>query len=311
MIGVGLLVPLDLRKVVRMFSLRTRSLTVIVLFLTVAPAPAQTTLRFKHKAGDKTAYTTTQQNTIKLDILGQETTVESTVTLDWTLHVLEVADGRATVAYKMDRIRLTTTDGATGNKQTTDSDDPKTITKDSDKKVFAALKKDGIRATLDERGLIKVLKVPDEILEEFKAAGAPADALADVARQLFEPMCLTLPADAVAKGQGWRGGQIETPQIGGKVKQEQACTYQGTVKRDGKALEQIDLKPTVTVVTDPKSKATTKGKGDGTGTLLFDNTAGRVVEATQTVNLTLEVDGGAGAMTAMKSKQTTTLKLRQ
>jgi hypothetical protein len=272
---------------------------VILLFVSAGPAEAQAQLRWKFKAGDKVAYTTESKSSIKS--LGQE--LEMQMTVDWTLHVVCVgADSKAALVCKLDRFRMTDADG-----KLIDSADDKTITREDDKVSTKAMMNKGISLTMDALGQLENVQLPAELVEQNKKTMYPPTP-EQLLLQLFMPVRLVLPNEAVAKAKEWKSSPFDASLGATKAKMELAFTSQGTVKRDGKSLEKIGIKAAVTTdKTDDKGKT----EGEGEGTVLFDAAAGRVVEQTLQAITKSSFDSGNGVTLTMTLRETKTLKLRE
>src|SRR5262249_6666756 len=79
------------------------------------PAPAQTTLRYKFKEGDKLRYAMEQKTNMEMMVAGQNIQMEIGQNVGMTWNVLSVGkDGKAKITQKFDRIRFTMEGGPTG-----------------------------------------------------------------------------------------------------------------------------------------------------------------------------------------------------
>jgi hypothetical protein len=278
------------------------------LLLAARPVHAQTTLRYQFNAGDKIPYTMEQKASIKTEIAGKQTDTKIDLTVDWTWHVTAVAaDGKASVTYNVDRMRSVYDDGS-GNKIIMDSDDDKSMKTPEDKAAFKAMRDKGITMTVDVLGQVDNVQFPAELLEQFKKS-MELPPVEELVRQLFTPVALVLPREAVSKGQGWKAKPFVGSVGLSKLTIETAFSDQGTVPHDGKMLQQIAVKPTMTVEkADAKEGAKVESQGDGT--ILFDNASGRIVDTTLTLNAKMSLDAGAGMTLKMTTRETRTLKVR-
>lgn len=287
-----------------------RSLTLLVgaaLLLAARPAQAQTTLRYQFKAGDKIPYTMEQKASIKTDVAGKQSNLQIQLTVDWTWHVTAVGnDGKAEVTYKVDRMRSVTDDGG-GHKMSVDSDDDKTMTTPQDKAALKVMKDKGITMNVDPLGRVDNVQFPPELLEQFRQnKDVPVD---ELVRQLFMPVALVLPKEAVNKGQGWHAKPFEGNVGVGRLTIQTAFTDQGLMQQGGKTLEQIAVKPTLSVE-KADAKQGEKVESQGEGTILFDNGAGRIVATSLTLNAATSLDAGNGMTVKMTTRETRTLTIR-
>jgi hypothetical protein len=275
----------------------------VVLFM-VPRAGAQTELRFKFKAGDKLAYTTEQKGAVKTDFGGKQTDSTSNLTVDWTIDVVSVADGKAVLTYKIDRLRSAY--DFSGVKTTVDTDDEKTIKSDDDKAAFKSLKEKGVKLTINTLGQVDKFELPPEMLAQIKKdeGSLPID---ELVRQMFTPVLVVFPKEGVKKGQNWKSKPAEAMIGVSKIKMEIAFTYDGTVERDARPLEKIAVKVSSLLEKDEKAD---KVEITGDGMVLFDNAAGRIAETTLTVTSKMRIDAGGGVTGTMTTQETRTMKPR-
>jgi hypothetical protein len=93
------------------------------------------------------------------------------------------------------------------------------------------------------------------------------------------------------------------------MKVEIANTLDAPVKRDGKELQRVSMKPKITLESKENSPAQIKLKSqDNKGTAYFDNAVGRLVETNMAQKLEMTVSV-MGMELGQKMDQTVTLKL--
>ncbi len=273
------------------------------MHLASAVAQTPTTLRYQFKAGDDVYYTSIVKTTVKGTGKGQSTSFEIVATLDWRLKVLEAGkNGDATIVYTVDRFQMMGIEGMR-KKQIMDTNNLHANgNSESELTMWKAVKKSGLaRVIKDPLGRTTAVK----ILVDVK--GKEKEALEDVVRGQCDPILLVFSEQGLSKGQNWKGPPVGFDRDGIKTTLEQTFVYQGSVTLDGKNLEKVEIWPTLT---SSDMKGIAKFKSDGKGIAFFDKGAGRLVEANQTINLTVEVDLGDGQTRTTTVRHETTLKLR-
>ena len=286
---------------------------IVVLAFTAAPTPAQTTLRYKFKEGDKLHYVLDQDMTTTIGIKGKETDTRLHVIWDLEWAVLKVdGGGSGTVEIKIARARMLL-DGPAG-KAAADSDDKnepdnalrKTMA--ASVKVMAAME---LRGTILPTGEMKNVRATEETLKAMKDLGGAKtqdDLLnSDMARSM--QFATAFPSDAIAKGKTW-AKKIETKAGFGKTITENTSTYEGPIEKDGLMLEKVSLKLAMKIEPDAKPAIKAEIKDlKSNGYLLFDNKAGRLIDTVtnQRTEMVLEVMGMSFNQTI---EQSVTIRLK-
>jgi hypothetical protein len=294
-----------------MVLIRPRSAVVLAVILGVCGrVQAQTTLRYKVKEGDQVRYVIEQKIALTVRNKSEIIPLDTNHTIDVLQTVKSVdKDGKAQLTRKCERWRMTM--AAPGLKAEVDS-------KDNRKPEFiASLVAPIIRATagaeftmtMDARGEISNIKMPEVVLKQLK--GTPLPSLSDTfseegLQRLMSENGLVLPTGGVAKGDSW-DHKTDMKKPIGLIKVTNSNTYQGAVKRGGQDLELINVKVQMSLVPAAPAKVVFKMKvDDATGTMYFDNAGGRLVEWSTRQVLTLQQPGLSERMDT-----TITLKLNQ
>jgi hypothetical protein len=286
------------------------------LCFATAEAQAQTLLRYKFKTGDKLQYVMEQKMNMKMDFGGQQITAETTQTVELSWNITGVEpDGKAKMTQRIDRIKFDMNGPPPIGKVEYDSKTGKEaegaiggiVTP-----IFKAMAGAEFTATMDARGDVSNIKVPEKLTETIKkAGGAPGfDQMfgEDALKQMVGQGGLVLPEKAVAKDATW-SKDLEMKLPFGNMKVDTKYTYDGPAAEGGKMLEKITMKPKVTMAPAAGAQVAIKMKDqDGTGTALFDNQAGRLVETSMKQTMEMEINVG-GMMGTQKMEQTATLKL--
>ncbi len=285
-------------------------LLLLAMFCTgEAAQEPKVTLRFKFKQGETLRYAVTVDLTIKGSATGKDVDGGGLVKFTYSLHTLSVRpDGKARLALKFERMQMSME--VAGEKVAFDTDDETTLPDQGAVDAFKAVREQGILLTLDGEGRSTDVKFPEAWEKKLKDSNGPFD--------LFNlpgkggsvlPAELVLPTEAVVKGQGWRSEGIEIPTAVGKLKRDNAFSYEGSVTRGGRKLEKIGARSKITFRADPNAEVKGSVKApEGPGTLYFDNRAGRLIEAQQSQEMEMAFEANCETV-KMKMQMQMKLKL--
>ena len=291
-------------------------LALLALACTAERASAQTTLRYKFNKGEKLNYVMEQKVKMSMSVAGQDIDVDVGQTIDMTWNVKDVdAQGKAKLTQKFDRVRFNMSGGPVG-KIDYDSKDGKDIEGPLGKFIgpmLKALSDVELNLTMDAQGKVSDVTVPDKIVEALKKAPGGGAGLGEMfseegLKHMMDQSGLILPKDAIAKGSSWdQKMDLKTGQMAMKV--EIVNTLDAPVKRDGKELQRVSMKPKITLESKENSPAKIElKKQDNNGTAYFDNSAGRLVETNMVQKLEMAISV-MGMELGQKMDQTVTLKL--
>jgi hypothetical protein len=289
-------------------------LTVLLAAGAADRAAAQTTLRYKFKKGEKLNYVMEQKMNMAMTVMGNDINMDMGQTIDMIWDIKDVdADGRAKMIQKIDRIRFKMGGGQVGNVEFDSKEDkePEGPVAKALAPIFKALAGAEIGLSMDAQGKVSDVTVPENVTKALKgpaAAGLGEMFSEDGLKHMMDQSGLVVPKDAISKGKTWdQGMEMKSPI--GKMKIEIANTFDGQVKRDGKELERVAMKPKITIEAGEDAKIQVKLKSqDSKGSAYFDNTAGRLVETNLVQNMEMAVSL-AGQELTQKLKQTVSLKL--
>jgi hypothetical protein len=273
---------------------------------------AQTTLRYQFTKGEKLHYVLEQKVTMSVKELSAE--FGNIFDVTWTVQDVD-AEGKAKMTHTFDRVRFKMGGGAIG-KVEYDSQDGKQIEGPAGKALnplFKAFTGAQISLTMDPQGKISNMVVPESLLQVLRKAPGAGAGLGELfseegLKKSMDRSRPLLPKDPVAKGAVWEQ-KLEEKTRAGVTRVEITNTLESPVKRDGKELEKVSMKPKITIEADPDApvRYTVKSQ-DNTGAAYFDNAAGRLVESNMTVKIeTIAAFGGREV--SQKMEQTVTLKL--
>jgi hypothetical protein len=130
-------------------------------------------------------------------------------------------------------------------------------------------------------------------------------------KNMMQQSSISFPKEPVSKGKTWNK-TVEVKLPFGVMKLATTYTYQGPETRNNMKLERIDSKSQVSI--EPGEGAANISlkikSADVQGTIYFDNAAGRMIEASQTQKMLMEVSA-MGQMFDSTQDQTMTMKLVQ
>lgn len=280
-----------------------RVLATMALVGALSPAArAQVKLEYKPAEGTTLKFKTVAKVDQVLTVAGNEVkTGSQTDVLTTSAHGKRKGDGTLPIEITIDSIRSKIT--IQGQEYVVDS-------ADKDPKIdFEALAFVGelVKATrgasytvvLDAKNNVKFVEGTEKNLA--KAGDLPPQAAAELKSRFdaerikreFEQEHGNLPDGLVREGEPWE--RTETSDISGgqSLTLKKKYEYKGTVTKDGKTLDKIDVKVLdVTYKMDPPAEAPAKvTKSDlkvasSDGTILFDREAGAVVEHAEKYRLT-------------------------
>jgi hypothetical protein len=282
--------------------------------LCAAPVPDDADLRYKFKEGDKLGYELEQKVKMEMSIGGQDIIVDMDMTMTCTWKIDSVdKDGKAKMTQTISRIQLKMTHPQGqfeyDSKDGKEPDDPvatKTLG------PIKALVDADVGMTMDARGKIGDVKIPDSVKDAWKKAGN-AQGLGDLGsadgiKKLVEMSGVVLPEGSIAKGKSWDSkSEIAMDKGLGKMIQETKHTYDGEEKHDGKNLQKISSVITQSIEPGKDAPEIKVKSQDSKGTTYFDKDAGRVTETNMTQNIVMEINAGGQTLT---EKITQTIKLK-
>lgn len=274
-------------------------------------AGADTTLRYKFKQGDKLNYVMDQKMGMELPGGAGKMDMNIAIEMSWNVQSVD-KDGKAKIAQKFERIKFTMAGIPGAPALDYDSKDKKQLPEPFGQMMgpmFDAMSSAEFIVTMAPNGEISDVVIPEKLKQAVAKAGAGGalpgmDFSPDGMKRMMSQSGLVLPKDPVAKGKSW-DQKLEMPAPGlGSMVMENKYTYEGPTTKNGKTLEQVGLKPTMTFKGDANAPVKMSLK-DAKGTAYFDNDAGRLVEMTMNQDMVMEAAGQN-----MTMKQTVTMKLK-
>jgi len=268
----------------------------LVLFAgAAAQAQADTELRWKFKAGDKTRYEMRMELTQDTKAGDMPFQVRMNQTMDMTWEVTEVGDdGTATMNQTIDRVRMELTLPQAGQAPIKyDSQQPeKAPGTEMLTKIFDAMVGKPFVIKVTPLGKVVDLKTPEAILAAFKnMPGAQGGMFSeDGLKQMISQSMLPLPEEAVTVGKTWeKTAETQAPPFGKQVTKSE-YKFAGEEEVDGKKLDKIDLTLDVKIEMGEEAQARFKLKDNTSGgQVLWDNVAGQPAESRVSSKMAFEI----------------------
>jgi hypothetical protein len=298
---------------------RFRYISVVVATVCLAGVPAthaQTLLRYKFKESEKLQYALEQKMAMTMNVAGNNIEVSMNQSMDWSWNIKSVdKDGKAKVSMRFDRARMSM-EGPMGKIEFDTKDDkvPEGPIGEMLATPLKALVGGDIELSVDARGRVSDLKLPQKMLDTFKNQGDQFGGMGgafseDTVKQMMEQGSTVLPEGSVRKGDSWNQ-KLDMKMKGmGTIKMDNTMTYQGETTRGGHKLEEISFKPKMTLEPAADAPVSVKVKNwNAEGSSLFDNTVGRVDQTNMKQTMDMEVTA-MGMEFTQKIEQTVTMKL--
>jgi len=268
---------------------RSLALSLVVLGLLAAAAPAQVTLGMKFPEGTKTTTEVENKTQQILTIGGMDIETKNTQYIKATATAgKRAADGTLEVAGKIESMQADMSFPGGLNLSFSSSDPDKKSDNEQLEgilELFRTLVKSKTTTILDKDNKITSIK-----------REAKDEKLGDMFKSLFDPEYLkkaaaqerqVLPEKAVKEGDTWKATSLTNLGGGQTLEFVTEYKYVGTVEKNGKKLDKIEFKATeVTYAMDPNTVTPLKVTksdlkiADSGGSLLFDRAKGQIVEKT-------------------------------
>ncbi len=297
--------------------LRKKPLLVALLSawsLAALPATAQTTLRYKFKEGDALKYVVEQKMKMTMSIMGKDIdmNMDQSSEMGWSVgKVNDKGDAEITVKFGRSKMSMNSPMGKvevdSNSTQQPDDQFGQILYK-----VVKGLAEMEVTATVSPLGEFSDLKIPDKslkALQNIPGGEAFGDLLSpDGLKRMMSQSGIVMPKEPVTAGKTWNSkNEMKLPF--GKMIAEIEYKYAGPTEKDGRTLEKITLKPKAEIQPGKDAPIAMKVKSqEGTGTALFDNAAGKLIEVSNQQNMEMEADNMGIAFT-MRMTQATTMRL--
>jgi hypothetical protein len=222
---------------------------------------------------------------------------------DWTVTAVE-ADGKSKLTQKIGRVRLS--GSFPQGEFSVESKEAGQTPEFSDERAkpflpfISAFTGCEITMTVDRHGGISDLNVPKKVLDGLKdlssVPGTGETFSAEGFRHFLHRPIQPLPSGSSAEGKTW-DQTTEFRMRVGQMKIEAKYTDEGAETRDGKQLERISVKPTLSIGKGRLAPKATIKSQKARGFFLFDPEMGRLVEYTLTQDVEQEVPLGMRTVT--------------
>lgn len=282
-------------------------------------------LRWNFQAGQRSQYVSTQELTVDLTVRGRPTRIHSKQTIDMTWLVESVDDdGNAHVVQMIDRMRVKGEGGPAGD---IDLDSASSDESDGDKAADGQSKNKSadetpaikdepltllvhqpIRLTLDPRGEIVDVELPDELQQRLKESGSAELAFLlskDNLKQVTSMNTVAFPEKPLSPGDTWKKESDVPDPIMGKQHITTTYRYEGREEAGDKSLDKISASAKASLPKPPPGvPPMTLKEQSSKGTIDFDHVAGRIERLKMDTKTTIEIEAPGGAV-----RQTTAVKV--
>ncbi len=294
----------------RQFSFRILAAVIVALCLD-APIQAAKTLRWKFQKGQTMQYEMQQNMDMNMTVQGRDFSTKTAQTMDMTWAIDSVGqDGTCRMKQTINRIRMKM-EGPMGQVEydSADKDQPNDPTLNMLRPVFESLVGAEFTVKMSELGRISEVQIPDEFRASLQGnrnsqmSGFSEDSM----KQMLQQAALILPERAIATNDQWNS-QMKFEMPFGLLKNDNEMTYLGTDETSPRALEKIQLKSNTVMEANPNSPVKVELKEqDTSGTIDFDNTAGRIHGSAVTQKMVMSINAGGQSM---EQTVTQTMRLR-
>jgi RNA polymerase sigma factor (sigma-70 family) len=288
----------------------------------IAPARAGgATLRYRFKTGDSFRYvverTIESESDASVNVGNKQLRTTETYEVTWKVAGVD-NEGNAKMTLVLDRVRYRSDQHFPGKLLEFDSSKHRNpVGLAGMVRVMSPILKAQVGAvftcTMSPRGEISDFKVPKKLQGAVKKTrGVSPLYTPEAFKRLLSHGGVVLPSGPIVKGAVWNQ-KGDSQHAGGHATMtvDTRATYQGEADRDGKKLQEIALYPTATIDRRPPTGLgpfTLKNQ-EGKGSMFFDNTTGRLVEAEGSLTLDMVSNPGPGQMIAWKVKHSLSAKL--
>jgi len=255
------------------------------------------TLRWGFEKGQQFKVEMTMEATQKMMMPGggdMEIPVRQDVFMDW--EVKDVQDGKFIMAQSITRMKMNME--APMMQLQYDSDDEEASGMGAQlADVIKPIIGGEISFTMDARGNISDVEIPDDITSALESAGGGMGGQMfskESLEQLVQSANLVFPENPVGEGESWSHEVTQSSPMG-EMKMNNQYTYAGTVQKDGVTLHKINVKSQVELEGGeaPMGGTIEIDKADVSGEILFDNEKGQMVSslAKQSMVMLMEMQG--------------------
>ena len=268
-------------------------LAALILSWSAAGARAEKTLRWKFTPGETIKQVMTQEMEIGTGVGDKPMTRTMKQVIDMQWQVEKVEGDVADVVQSITRVRMDITAGP-GMDVSIDTDDK------SEKEGAAALIAPALEALTKAKFNVKIntlgepkdVQISEDVIEALKKLG-PAGGMFSKERmeQTVRDASMSFPEAAVSEGETWsRKYEMKMPPAG-TMKVVQTMKYEGEEKVAGQTLEKIgiELKMTLDAGEAPGGATIELKDQKASGTIYFDNSAGRITSSAIDQVMTMEI----------------------
>lgn len=257
-------------------------------------------LRYKFEPGEKLLYTMTQDVAMVIKAEGvpeQQMTIDQTTEMSWTIEDVQ-DDGTARIVQSIDRIQmnLAAPPNVSFQYDSASNEEPTGAVANLIKPILQAMIGARFTVTMDARGQIKEIQVPDSLVEAMQKVPNAAQMGEMFTKEGFEKMIrqgtLVFPEKRLEPGAEWSQTlEAQNPGLGGKQTVTTSYEYLGREEVEGRTLEAFATSQSMQFgdgATPAGGKITVKDQ-ESNGKIYFDREAGHMKSSWTESNMTMEV----------------------
>lgn len=278
--------------------------------LITTPLSAQTKLAYQHRAGEVERFVMTQVVTTEMMQPGQLNPVETKTaqTMYFKISTDEVAsDGTAKQRQEFTRVvmKMTLPGPLIFEYDSAAAEEPKGQLAETMIRSLKPLINAEFKQTIDAKGRILELSIPDTVVESFKANPQAAVlgemVTAEGLKKFYKQAAVALPVDPVKVGSTWEQSNDNAFPFG-TMTTKRIYKYLGPEKD----LEKVGIEVNLSITPKEASAAAIKLENSkGTGQILFNNRTGRLHENKVSQSMNMQVTAGGQTINQKVVTETT------
>ncbi|MEX2309282.1 MAG: DUF6263 family protein [Pirellulales bacterium] len=266
-------------------------------------AAAQEPLRWKFEKGEKLDYKMVQDMTMTAEggpLKKMETKMRQEMDMTWDIEDVN-AEGHAVIRQKFDRVKMKMTTPVGGFEYDSDSDEAPAGLAAMIAPMYKAMTEGEFIITMSDRGEVKDVKIPEEVLTALKnspGAAAMGDlSTAEGFKKMISQGALVLPEAQPKEGETWSTKvEMNNPMVGTQTVQT-TYRYEGDKEMDGTTYSVIRPELKMDFANNAQPNLQMKiGEQSSDGEVLFNVDEGRLHTSTLNQNLTLDITVGGQPM---------------
>jgi hypothetical protein len=297
------------------------ALAVAMAVLAAAGNARAQELRYQFEKGKRLLYSLAQNVDVLIKAEGvpeQQMKIDQTTEMSWTVEDVQ-EDGTARIVQSIDRIKmdLTAPPNVDFQYDSASEEEPTGALANMIKPTLEAIVGAKFTVTMNSRGQIKEIQVPQEVVEAAQKAPNAAQMGEMFTKEGFEKMVrqslLTFPEGELKPGREWTETmEVPVPGMGGQQTVKTTYQYVGQEDVDGQTLDAFSVSQSMEFGdgAGPAGGKISVKDQESTGKLFFDRAAGHVSSSNMSSNMTMEITVFGTTMT-QQLKQNVQVDVKQ